>query len=525
MDCLFANSLRFCFSPGKRLCCCFKDSLENLSDRTESELLKIHFSSILEVIHSKANLTRTDSNSIRSIYNAFFVNPTSCDLTELSTYTSRCKSLIISWVSPTDAAVSYTWFDLPKNWNPENEYPLYVYLHGLWDVADDKLRYLANPYSSSADSTANVVAFEDGYHIAPWGRGNLWYQGISETDIFECIARIESLFKVNQKRKYIGGHSMGGFGAWYISSRSVDIWAGVGIHAGALWYGGGYTPNSHFALRNTPVYFVCGDKDGLIVYSEYSYQTLHNIGNKNLKYVTFPGGHDYWQRDVDGFYLWIRNFEKQEDSVMNFYGQNAPTDSVEVFAAGIVSKNSRNEYAPRFSPSGKDFYYTVEEENRSRLISYSSQLDSGVWSPEDTAFFCKTFENSGETYLQNDTVIYFTQITGTPGNLKTDFWKAEKGNSEEWDEPFSLGAPVNDPDRQWLISVSNNNNIVYSGDQDAFVCETNGVNSYLDPFQLQFPTRENDHIYDIYIDPGENYLIYSAETPESQGKDFIYFFQ
>ena len=55
-----------------------------------------------------------------------------------------------------------------------------------------------------------------GYHIAPWGRGNLSYRDIGEQDVYEAINDIEKNFNIDQNRKYLYGFSMGGGGTWSI---------------------------------------------------------------------------------------------------------------------------------------------------------------------------------------------------------------------------------------------------------------------------------------------------------------------
>src|SRR5512147_880258 len=110
---------------------------------------------------------------------------------------------------------------------------MYIELHGLWSVADPPIEYMTYPFRQGASSS---YAWEDGYLLSPWGRGNLWYQGISETDILECMSALEEEFSVDPKRRYLCGHSMGGYGAWSIASKYPETWAALGIHAGALWY-------------------------------------------------------------------------------------------------------------------------------------------------------------------------------------------------------------------------------------------------------------------------------------------------
>lgn len=56
------------------------------------------------------------------------------------------------------------------------------------------------------------TTFEDGYLLFPWGRGNVWYEGIGETDVWESISALNELVKVDSTKKYLMGFSMGGYG-------------------------------------------------------------------------------------------------------------------------------------------------------------------------------------------------------------------------------------------------------------------------------------------------------------------------
>jgi pimeloyl-ACP methyl ester carboxylesterase len=213
--------------------------------------------------------------------------------------------LIVAWVSPTDGQLSFAWLTLPARWEAGSEYPLYVQLHGLWDVAQDRLPYLAYPFSNPGSS----FAFEDGYLVSPWGRGNQWYRGIAETDIWESVAAVKSQLRVDA-RQYLCGHSMGGYGAWHIALRSPGVWAALGVHAGALGYDmTELAPAVVGALRDVPTYFVVGTSDSLLGVNQIAYGLLRDTGNAQLAFVTFPGGHDYRQVDVEQMYLWLRQFD------------------------------------------------------------------------------------------------------------------------------------------------------------------------------------------------------------------------
>jgi predicted esterase len=283
-------------------------ALQELAEESDDPLFRRHFRSIIQVIEARDRHLPDDTGNINRLWGIFedISAPGSPRLRE--SYLTRSSQLIVSWVSPTDGQVSFTWLRLPDEWDPEQEYPLYIQLHGLWDVAADPIEYLTYPFLNPSTS----FAFEDGYLISPWGRGNLWYRGVAEADIWECIATIKNLVRVDDSRQYLCGHSMGGYGAWHIALGSVDTWAALGIHAGALMYDGQREVNAAAAaaLRNLPTYFVVGTSDDLLDVNQLAYQLLREAGNPNLAFVTFAGGHDYRDEDVGRMYLWMRAFDR-----------------------------------------------------------------------------------------------------------------------------------------------------------------------------------------------------------------------
>jgi hypothetical protein len=59
-----------------------------------------------------------------------------------------------------------------------------------------------------------------------------------------------------------------------------------------------------------PTYFVVGTSDSLLRVNQIAYGLLQEAGNPELAFVTFPGGHDYREVDVEQMYLWLRRFDK-----------------------------------------------------------------------------------------------------------------------------------------------------------------------------------------------------------------------
>jgi hypothetical protein len=281
-------------------------TLQALADQAGDPLLRRHFAAVQQVVEAGDRRSAADEQGIVDLWSAFTDASTPHSPRLRESYLDRSRPLVVSWISPTDGQVSFAWLTLPARWDVALEYPLYIQLHGLWDVAQDRIPYLAYPFSHPGTS----AAFEDGYLVSPWGRGNLWYRGIAETDIWEGRAAVTALVRVNEARQYLCGHSMGGYGAWQIARRSADTWAALGIHAGAL------DPSTldaaaAVALRELPTYFVVGTSDGLLRVNQAAYALLKDAGNPNVAFVTFPGGHDYRQSDVEAMYVWLRRFESR----------------------------------------------------------------------------------------------------------------------------------------------------------------------------------------------------------------------
>jgi len=285
-----------------------RETLESLAEQSVDPLFQQHFRSVIAVVDAGDRHADVDDRNISRLWRTFedVSSPDSPRLRE--SYLNRTLQLIVAWTSPTSGQVSFTWLRLPADWDPEREYPLYIQLHGYWDVAGNRLEYLTYPFLNPQTS----FAFEDGYLICPWGRGNLWYQGIAEADVWESIETVKGLVRVDDRRQYLCGHSMGGYGAWHIASRSVDVWAALGVHAGALVYGTDeVTPDVAATLRDLPTYFVIGDADNLLDVNRRAYRLLEDAGNPNLSFLTFGGGHEYRQQDVERMYLWMRAFARE----------------------------------------------------------------------------------------------------------------------------------------------------------------------------------------------------------------------
>jgi len=284
-----------------------KDTLMEMTKQTNNALFVNSCNWFVQVIDAQTTLTYHDSSQLSATYDTFCINTEAGNCREFSTYLNRQRPLTIAWESPTDGVLSFAALFLPKDWDPEKTYPLYIHLHGLANNTDLPIDFLTRYFLRTANTS---YGYEDGYYLLPWGRGNLWYQGMSETDIMECKVAFEQMVKIDPQREYLKGHSMGGYGAWLIASHTAEIWAALGIEAGALWYGGqGVLSNNVIQkLKELPTYFVVGTQDGLLEVNLQAYDLLTAAGNENTEFVTFTGGHEHLDANEERLYLWMKKY-------------------------------------------------------------------------------------------------------------------------------------------------------------------------------------------------------------------------
>jgi poly(3-hydroxybutyrate) depolymerase len=103
--------------------------------------------------------------------------------------------------------------------------PLLVVLHGMG----------AN-YNTWFDRTpVKAVAERFGYvAVAPQARGDWFYRGPAEQDVLDIVADVARIQPVNPDRVFVMGHSMGGWGAWWMALRNPGVFASTCPMAGMV---------------------------------------------------------------------------------------------------------------------------------------------------------------------------------------------------------------------------------------------------------------------------------------------------
>ena len=135
--------------------------------------------------------------------------------------------------------------------------------------------------------------------------------------LFALLDDVAVRHAVDEKRIYLTGLSMGGYGSWDLAVRRPERFAAV-----APICGGGVTINIRLArrtkdhpLKSLPVWAFHGGKDTVVPVneSERMVEALKELGNENVKLTVYPeAGHNSWTESYDNpkLYEWFLSHTK-----------------------------------------------------------------------------------------------------------------------------------------------------------------------------------------------------------------------
>jgi len=220
----------------------------------------------------------------------------------------------IAYLSDTDKKLDSYLIYIPENYSTEKDYPLIVFLHGYGDGA-----YIGehNPKTETFLDYCNrkevILIAPNGRHWLPEHMGG--YRDDSEDDVLKVISHVKERYRIDQKRIYLTGISMGGYGTWYIGSRNSNLFAAIAPTCG---YGTGKVfgvPQIDLSLlKDIPVYVTHGDEDASVPVSESRtmVKELQKI-NSQVIYRELEGvGHNSWDilYQEEEFIDWLLGYEK-----------------------------------------------------------------------------------------------------------------------------------------------------------------------------------------------------------------------
>lgn len=192
----------------------------------------------------------------------------------------------------------------PLDYNPEKSYPLVIFLHGSGERGDDNDAQLKNGMQPFLDET-NRDKYP-AFVLAPQcPEGMTWAKTAEPDDIvftfteeptepmkllLEIIAQVQHDFQIDDRRLYITGLSMGGYGTYDLLTRRPDMFAAAIVVCGA----GDVRKVDRF--KDVPLRIFHGEEDDAVPsdLSKVMVNALTSVGAKP-KYTLYPEvGHNSW---------------------------------------------------------------------------------------------------------------------------------------------------------------------------------------------------------------------------------------
>jgi predicted peptidase len=193
---------------------------------------------------------------------------------------------------------------LPEDYGKKRQWPLMVFLHGAGERGNDlkkvKVHGPAKIVETKKDFPFILVS-------PPCPKGVWWPEKVEV--LIALVDDIAARYKVDKKRIYLTGLSMGGYGTWALAAQYPDRFAAI-----APVCGGGSLVMS-FNLKNMPIWVFHGAKDKVVSIeeSERMVKEIRRLGG-DVKFTIYPdAGHDSWTETYNNqeLYDWFLKHSKK----------------------------------------------------------------------------------------------------------------------------------------------------------------------------------------------------------------------
>jgi predicted esterase len=210
------------------------------------------------------------------------------------------QPLVLAHISTRDQTLQIYHLVLPKNWDETRQYPLYLELHAYGGPEIRPLSWTQMTLGPAPDFQRKHCAIHtypmverDGFHVMPYGRGNSHYEDIGELDVWEALADVEATLKIDERRRYLHGFSMGGSGTYLLAAKRPELWAAVAILGSSP--GLRDAPEDYAkALSPIPVFLWSGEKDEWFDGAQRKAEVLRTTSSQSREIIFDPAhAHEY----------------------------------------------------------------------------------------------------------------------------------------------------------------------------------------------------------------------------------------
>lgn len=193
---------------------------------------------------------------------------------------------------------------IPHDYKGDKVYPVILFLHGAGESGTDGKKQatvgLAPAIKKREKTFPFIAIFPQADKAA---RGSWTAESPYAQRALKILEQVQKDYKVDSKRVYLTGLSMGGYGTWSLAAAFPDKWAAIVPICGAG------DPSAAAKFKDVPCWAFHGDKDGAVKVegSRDMIKALKDAGG-SPKYTEYPGvNHNSWDMayGTSDLYDWL----------------------------------------------------------------------------------------------------------------------------------------------------------------------------------------------------------------------------
>ena len=208
-----------------------------------------------------------------------------------------------------------------------------------------------------------------------------------------------------------------------------------------------------------------------------------------------------------------------------YLGQTPPGDTPQLFVPDQLRSNAEWHWhsALAFTPDGNEFYMDIymNTGNEGIRTRFMEKIDN-AWTDPQTPAFAEGFDTASPSLTNEGNTVYF--LSHRQGGI---FWKATR-TQDSWSTPTDVQIPMpGNLGLGWEVTATNEGTLYFRaeviGSQDPDIYYTRRISG-----SYTTPERLGDHVNSTameiapYVDPNDDYLIFSSWRPGGYGWSDLY---
>lgn len=190
---------------------------------------------------------------------------------------------------------------VPHGYEGKKDWPIILFLHGAGETGKDGAKQAKVGLGPAIKKLEKEFPF---FAVFPQSQNRTWRARSKDADrAMAILAEVQKKYKTDDKRVYLTGLSMGGFGTWSLAVAHPKKWAAI-----APVCGGG-DPKQAEKIKDIPCWCFHGGADRIVrpSWSTRMIEALKEAGGKP-NYTEYKGvGHNSWVRayGTEELYKWL----------------------------------------------------------------------------------------------------------------------------------------------------------------------------------------------------------------------------